>query len=462
MSSIPGYDLEAFVAWQHDLIVDEDRSANWSLMVVEAMGQQTRRVHVDGDRFKKILALYEPHREDIELKLGEFDDENQSWRAYACDAFSHHDPIIDMAQSIVNGWRNDIVQSRLKQYNPQDVAGRDVVVFFHEDHDGHVAAAVAYQIIIEHGPKSFRAFRVQYNRPIPEVELTNNTVLYIVDFSYKREILEKMNEQVAKLVVLDHHKSAMLDLEGLPYAIFDMKHSGASLAWKYFTNDMIGETERGICPAVVTLTTDYDLWKRKKDGKPNSTTPWHFDAGVDKWIFDRIQNSFGKYEIQPEYHPDVLVEISPELTLWIYLLPRDWAAIEIAEQGQPIYEYQIKRATEYLTRHKYKVIELLGHKIALAYFESDLKNYIGEILGNHVKEDGEPLCHFAMLYWVMSDGRVVYSLRRSEELQPEVDVGAIASNFGGGGHEGAASFSSDIDWLKQLFEREDQSRPKKV
>ena len=88
MSSLPGLDLESYVMWQHDLIVDGDGSANPSLVMAEALGTVPRRLCLTKDQFAKVLNVYEHLREDIERKLGEFDEENQSWRDYAGYAFS--------------------------------------------------------------------------------------------------------------------------------------------------------------------------------------------------------------------------------------------------------------------------------------------------------------------------------------------------------------------------------------
>ena len=59
----------------------------------------------------------------------------------------------------------------------------------------------------------------------------------IVDFSYKRPVIDAMAEVARSIVIFDHHKSAAEDLAGLPLpgvpqmakvaAVFDMERSGA-------------------------------------------------------------------------------------------------------------------------------------------------------------------------------------------------------------------------------------------
>ena len=87
MSSLPGYNLEDFVMWYFDLIVDDNRNANQSLKIAEALGIKTRRISITVEQFKPILVLFEPWRNEIEEHLSDFDEEYQSWRDYAGYSF---------------------------------------------------------------------------------------------------------------------------------------------------------------------------------------------------------------------------------------------------------------------------------------------------------------------------------------------------------------------------------------
>lgn len=83
MSSIPGYTLESFLAWQWSLIVEGHSENNVSLGMAEALGNIKPRPVVTQEQFSTIVIHYEPYREIIEERLSAFDEENQSWRAYA-------------------------------------------------------------------------------------------------------------------------------------------------------------------------------------------------------------------------------------------------------------------------------------------------------------------------------------------------------------------------------------------
>lgn len=95
-----------------------------------------------------------------------------------------------------------------------------------------------------------------YDQPPPDV---SGRDVIMVDFSYKRPVLEAMAGQANSILILDHHKTAAVDLAGwlepTPWkewrnhcqrwrdstprraaigTLFDMERSGAALAWDYF------------------------------------------------------------------------------------------------------------------------------------------------------------------------------------------------------------------------------------
>jgi hypothetical protein len=83
MSSLPGYTLEDFVAWQWNLVVDKAPENNISLGMAEALGNSKPRPRLTKEQFAPIVAIYEPFREDIERRLADFDEDTQSWRDYS-------------------------------------------------------------------------------------------------------------------------------------------------------------------------------------------------------------------------------------------------------------------------------------------------------------------------------------------------------------------------------------------
>lgn len=82
--------------------------------------------------------------------------------------------------------------------------------------------------------------------------------VYILDFSFANEIMAALDERAAKLVMLDHHKSAAEKLTGFACRCgvvhFDMNKSGARLAWEFFQPHMP-------VPPLLQYVEDRDIWK---------------------------------------------------------------------------------------------------------------------------------------------------------------------------------------------------------
>jgi hypothetical protein len=64
--------------------------------------------------------------------------------------------------------------------------------------------------------------------------------VYLLDFSYKRPVVEAMLESAASVTLIDHHKTALDDLApimGRMRCHCGLDHSGAMLAWQFLCGD---------------------------------------------------------------------------------------------------------------------------------------------------------------------------------------------------------------------------------
>lgn len=123
------------------------------------------------------------------------------------------------------------------------------VVYHHGCPDGIYSLKVARYALEAQGHE-VSAVPGRYGKD-PEIPAGTEKI-YFVDFSLPRESLELLNSKVP-VVVLDHHDTARAALEGLPYAVFDMSESGATLTWKHFFHDQP-------VPALLAYARDRDLW----------------------------------------------------------------------------------------------------------------------------------------------------------------------------------------------------------
>lgn len=92
---------------------------------------------------------------------------------------------------------------------------------------------------------------------LSDLPTLDGRAVYILDFSFSPEIMQGIEARAAKLVMLDHHKSAAEKLTGFVCRCgvvhFDMDKSGARLAWEFFLPD------RPV-PDLVRFVEDRDIW----------------------------------------------------------------------------------------------------------------------------------------------------------------------------------------------------------
>ena len=247
-----------------------------------------------------------------------------------------------------------------------------------------------------------------YNQPPPDV--TGRNVL-IVDFSYKRAVLEQMIETARSILVIDHHRSAAQDLvawlgapptweawrtiEGTEHpalrisALFDMDRSGAGLTWDYFNP---GQPR----PPLIDHIEDRDLWRFRLP----HTRPVH--AVLMSYPYD-----FGVWD-------DIAMRVEAQ------------DPVLIAE-GVAIDRRLLKETHEVIGAGKRRMT-IAGHDVPACNAPYLMASDAGNIMG-----EGEP---FAATYFDGPDGRA-FSLR---SRGAGLDVSEIAKLFGGGGHRNAAGF----------------------
>ncbi len=145
-----------------------------------------------------------------------------------------------------------------------------VVIYHAECADGMAAAWATWKALGDDGvayvPRGYADEQELASLPI-DVSLVRKVIF--VDFSWRRKALIALCNIGIEVIVLDHHKTAKADLEGLdgyPYpdtepdstvfisCTFDMARCGARLAWDTFHP---GE----LPPRLVDYVEDRDLWR---------------------------------------------------------------------------------------------------------------------------------------------------------------------------------------------------------
>ena len=260
-------------------------------------------------------------------------------------------------------------------HSRQRFAQSPTVVLYHaECADGFGAAWAIWRRFPE-----ARFSPVKHGNPPPS-DLKNQRVV-IADFSYSREILESMAKQTKALLVLDHHITAEKALAGLPYVYFDLKKSGAVLAWEWAHDHPV--------PWLLDYIQDKDLWT------------WTLPSSRE------INAAIASYPY--------------EFSLWSSFKQK-----ELEREGRAILRYE----------HEL-VSKLAGQAVLVEFQGGTVPSVQSAILTSQIGERLSGEAPFSII-WHDRDGRRYYSMRSPED---GTDVGTIASSFGGGGHTHAAGFS---------------------
>ncbi|HXV60797.1 MAG TPA: DHHA1 domain-containing protein [Vicinamibacteria bacterium] len=219
-------------------------------------------------------------------------------------------------------------------------------------------------------------------------EIPDEHTVYILDFSYPRAVTTAMHSRFRELVVIDHHRTAEVELAGLDCALFDNEKSAAVLAWEYFH-------PQKTVPELLRYVMDRDLWRYEL---PRSREVF---AGLSSYPMD--------FEI--------------------------WSSLDIetlAQDGVAILRYQ-KELVKLLC-DEFRWEDLAGNRVPVVN-ATILGSDVGEeLLARH--RDAP----FVVIYFDRGDGKRQWSLRSRKDF----DVSELARRFRNGGHRQAAGFESEL------------------
>jgi oligoribonuclease NrnB/cAMP/cGMP phosphodiesterase (DHH superfamily) len=222
--------------------------------------------------------------------------------------------------------------------------------------------------------------------------------VYLVDFSYKRGVVESMLGTAKSVTLIDHHKTALEDLAGLAgLAQFtDLERSGAGLAWDFCFPNIAR-------PQLLNHVEDRDLWKFKL---PHTR---------------EIQAAVFSYEYDFE--------------VWSSLMTRSQKGIDdLIVEGTALERKHFKDIKE-LVKLCERTMDICGWIVPVASLPYTFSSDAGHLMAQAMP--------FAACYWDTDDHRI-FSLRSTDA---GLDVSEIAKAFGGGGHAKAAGFRVPRDHI---------------
>jgi len=270
----------------------------------------------------------------------------------------------------------------------------DLVIYHADCSDGFGAAWAAWKLL---GDRA-EYFAAKHGVNPPDVKGKNVVVL---DFSYDNITTKRLMQDAKGFLVIDHHKSAMIELHDVSCTHFDMTRSGAMLSWRFFHP---GKEP----PRLIKFIEDRDLWK------------WEIPYSKEfSAAFDMVKFTFDDFD---KYLDDSVID-------------------NAQEQGAYILAYSktvISKIAKKASSRK------LGGKDVLVVNSPHWMSELGAALA--------PRCDFAIV-WYRDHGsnQIKISLRAHHD---DSDVSEIAKRWGGGGHRKAAGFAlPDTVDIESIFDK---------
>lgn len=308
------------------------------------------------------------------------------------------------------------------------------LVIYHKNCNDGFAAAWCFWNVRTEWEMEFDFYGGIYGKdPFEEDLIFKNRVIYMVDFSYPKEIVEKMLEQCCLIYLIDHHKTAIEALAGIEHGHFirfvDVNKSGAMLAWDFIHNwqgacEIFSESDPAYKkpPLLLNHIQDRDLWRFKLAG----TKEIHQALGTVEQkfeVWDEILN--------PDNVGGQLATISTMKQIGEALLKQQ--EIQMASLRENVrWIVLFESLFDDVTSGKPWYIPAVN---CPGWLASDFGNWMCENIQGFESAPNRPKVGISATYYDVAGGRK-FSLRSIGDI----DVSIIAKNYGGGGHKNAAGF----------------------
>jgi len=268
---------------------------------------------------------------------------------------------------------------------------KKIIVVYHKNCvDGFGAAWVAKK---KFGQKAF--YIGVAPREFPSIDLTEKDV-YFLDVSYKAQPIKKFLNVVKSLTIIDHHISLEKSTKLAHNYVYDVKHSGAVLAWKYFY-------PKKKIPKLLLHIEDIDIWKLSLPMTKELISALGL-CEFDFSLWNRIASDWEKSATRKKY----------------------------IDEGRLIRKYENK-IIEKVVKDAQKVM-FCGKQALVANSNLNLRSEIGDrMIAKGSVSVG--------IIWQQKGSDIIVSLRSGKK----VDVSKMAAKFGGGGHKQASAFALPVN-----------------
>ena len=267
--------------------------------------------------------------------------------------------------------------------------------------DGITAAWVASRAL-----PTAKIIGVNYKDGIDTSLLKKYSMIYLVDFSLPTEQAKELLEAGVKIIILDHHKTALENLSIFKKIIMGKidispNQCGATLAWEYFF-------PYKEAPYFLELVRDRDTW-----------TFIHPETKAFHEAF-----SFKRHEAKGK---ESIFQLMDSLAV----MSREEIVEKIIPMGESLLAEKERKVKEIAQR--WEEFKLGEYTIAIVRLEAEEGRFTSDICAEMYKTLNYPFVG------AINEFTGSFDLR-SNSKTTNFDVSAIAKTYGGGGHRNASGF----------------------
>lgn len=323
----------------------------------------------------------------------------------------------------------------------------NVWIFHHTDADGYCSGAITYsalknklnKLALEIPESNWHLIASDYNTKFVDFDIIENDIVAFVDLSFTLNTiwqLENIYDVTSNIIWIDHHESDIDVLnkneeidsitDEFTYCVIGgraNKYSAALMCWAVFH-----DKEIEFAPEYVKLVSDWDTWTHELE---NSIYFNQYVNGVENYrlvskdennnlIID-VNSIWFKLENESNNLDESTLNKTPLLNLAI-------------KTGKPIVEDQRIKNQRYLRSNGFETT-LLGYNVLACNQKSN------SLLFGDKYNDYDIVCPFVLHE---RNGKLIYTYSLFSSNK-DVNCRKIAEQFGGGGHKGAAGFSTKIN-----------------
>ncbi len=264
--------------------------------------------------------------------------------------------------------------------------------FCHNDFDGRAAGAIVKLKLAE-----CKIIEIDYRDEFPLETIKKDETVFILDYSIKPEVMEKLLDITDGVIWIDHHQTSIdmyKDFKRPIKGIREVGTAGCLLTWKWFNSDKRP-------PKGILYIHDWDTWKKEYGAITD-----HFNAGL--YLYDTSPTN---------------------IEFWRQLISEDSGLLnDILDKGNIILKYRKQWYNDFYNLWGYEAI-FEGHVCAVM----NLARIGSDAFGDKIEAYKICICY-------AHDGeQFTVSLYSGQG----VDVKELAEKYGGGGHKEASGFQCD-------------------